>query len=628
MDINRKRKHNSNENHYDNHSNENHYDNHSNKKRIITNWNEMISASSIRNYILEDPLLDWLKYYSINSINDLPKEKQVLTNNNNNITNNIRSELSFSSFIMEQGNLFEKNVFNILINKFNNNMVQVSYNNESQSYEKYIETIDYMKQGIDIIYQGVLHDYKKKLYGVPDLLIRADKFNQIFNQNIILNYNKSLIKYNYVVVDIKHSTINLNCNQTFIRDTNSVPAYKGQILIYNRLLSNILGYEPKLGFILSKKINYTKNNINYSKDNFMENISVIDYNGNDKDYKSIVNKAIEWIKRMRTEGHTWKLLPKPTAPELYPNMKNDKDDGYRLIKTELADNINEITNIWWCSYKKRQLAHSKKIYKWNDRRFNAELIDIRDNKTAVTLNNILTINRNNGNVMEIIRTDDLLKTNEWRYNNNVMEFYIDFETLNSNIGQVEVDGNNIIFMICIGWNNNNIENNWEYKTFMINKNDNEDELKMIENMWELINNKMAEFNKTDYTFIHWTSAEITFYNKFLSKHPFNNSINLKKFKSFDLYKLFLDNNIVIKGAFNFSLKNVANAMHNNGLIDTCWDKNSSCTNGLQAMFLAYNLYKNNDYVDENNNIMKEIIRYNIIDCKVMWEMLMYLRNNY
>ena len=69
-------------------------------------------------------------------------------------------------------------------------------------------------------------------------------------------------------------------------------------------------------------------------------------------------------------------------------------------------------------------------------------------------------------------------------------------------------------------------------------------------------------------------------------------------------------------------------MHNNGLIDTCWDKNSSCTNGLQAMFLAYNLYKNNDYVDENNNIMKEIIRYNIIDCQVMWEMLTYLRNNY
>jgi hypothetical protein len=609
MDINRKRKN-------DFPTNENY----SNKRRPITNWNEMISASSIRNYILEDPLLDWLKYYSINNLNDIPKER---TNINNYKYKN--ETISFNHFIMEQGNLFEKIVFDKLKELNNINIVQVSYNNESQSYEKYMETIDYMKQGIDIIYQGVLHDYKKKLYGVPDLLIRVDKFNEIFNKNLIIPTNKCLIDYHYVVVDIKHSTINLNCNQTFIRDTNSIPAYKGQILIYNRLLSNILGYEPKLGFIMSKKINYTKNNINYSSDNFMENISIIDYNGNDKNYKTIVNKAIEWIRRMRQDGYKWRLLPTPTTPELYPNMKNDKDDGYRLIKTDLANNINEITNIWWCSYKKRQLAHSKKVYKWNDRRFNAELIEIKDSKTAVTLNNILNINKNNH---QIIRTNDLLKTDDWRYDNNVMEFFIDFETINSNIGQFEVDGNNIIFMICIGWENNNIENNWEYKTFMINKNDNDDELKMIENMWELINNKMVEFNKTDYTFIHWTSAEITFYNKFLSKHPFNNSINLNKFKSFDLYKLFLDNNVVVKGAFNFSLKNVANAMYKNGLIKTCWDKNSSCTNGLQAMFLAYNLYKNNAYVDDNNDIMKEIIRYNIIDCQVMWEMLSYLRINY
>lgn len=612
MDINQNRK----RKNYDSHYNDNHNDNPN--KKVLIDWNEMISASSIRNYILDDPLLDWLKYYSINNLNDIPIRKS----HNYKQTNNKNVSLSFNNFIMEQGNLFEKNVYNILVNKFN--IIQVAYNNESQSHEKYMETIDYMKQGVDIIYQGVLHDYKKKLYGVPDLLVRADKFNEIFNKNIILDNKISLIKYNYVVVDIKHSTINLNCNQTFIKDTNSIPAYKGQILVYNRLLNNILGYEPKYGFILSKKINYTKNNINYSCDNFMENISTIDYNGSDYSYISTVNKAIKWIKLMRTEGHKWKLLPKPSKLELYPNMKNDKDDGYRSIKIELANNINEITNIWWCGYKKRQLAHSKKILSWKDNKFNAELIDITDNKIATTLNNILNINRNN---KALIRTDDLINNDNWRNNTNVMEFYIDFETLNSNIGQVEVDGNNIIFMICIGWdNNNNIKNNWEYKTFMINNNNDNDELNMIKNMWDFIKNKMVEFNKNDYIFIHWTNAEITFYNKFLLKHPFDNSIN--KFKSFDLYKLFLDNNIVVKGALNFSLKTVATAMYNNNLIKTCWDKNGICNNGLQAMYLAYNLYKNNTFIDENNNIMKDIIKYNIIDCQVMWEMLTYLRTNY
>ncbi len=604
--------------------NDNFNDNFSNKRQNIVDWNEMISASSIRNYLLNDPLIDWLKYYSIDNINDIPVPVSKRNYNMSNFKkqSNKSNLLSFNNFIMDQGNLFEKIVFDKLKEEFKNNtIVQVSFNNEAQSYQKYIETINCMKAGVDIIYQGVLHDYKKKLYGVPDLLVRSDKFNEIFNKQIIYPHYKSKINYHYVVVDIKHSTLYLNSNKTYIKDINSIPAYKGQILIYNKILSEFLGYIPQHGYIISKKILYTKNNISYSSDNFMENIAIIDYKGVDKNYNYLTNRAIEWIRIMRSEGHNWRLLPEPSVLELYPNMKNDKDDGYRNLKVELAERINEITNLWWCSYKKREIAHSKNIFSWMDKKFNAEIVDIKDVKIATTLNNILKINRNN---KEMIRTSELIKNNNWKYtDNNIMEFYIDFETINSNIGQLDViDNNNIIFMITIGWENNN---SWEYQTFMINKNDDNEELTMINNMWDFIDNKMLELNKTDYKFIHWSNAEITFYNKFLSKHPFN---NVKTFKSFDLYQLFLDNNIVIKGALNFSLKTIANAMHKNGLINTCWDKNSSCNNGLQAMFLAYNLYKNNDYVDENNNIMKEIIRYNIIDCQVMYEILSYLRNNY
>ena len=591
----------------------------SNKKKHIVNWNEMISASSVRNYMLDDPLIDWLKYYSIDTINTLPLQKLHHNNNYNNSNNN--NSINFTNFIMEQGNLFEKNVFDKL--KENFNIIQVGESTDARSYDKYMETINYMKSGVDMIYQGVLHDYKNKLYGVPDLLVRSDKFNSIFNTNInipkIGSY-KLKTKYHYLVVDIKHSTINLNSNKDYIKDVNSIPAFKGQILIYNKILGEIQGYQSDLGFILCKNITFTKKNILYSSTNFMENIAIINYNGYDKDYNEKTSNAINWINRMRTDGHNWSLLPKPTVNELYPNMKNDKDDGYRKIKSELADRIHEITNIWWCSYTKRCISHSKKIFNWKDKRFNSKIIEIKDIKIAKTIDNIVEINRNSNN---IIRTIDLVKENNWREDNNIMEFYIDFETINSNIGQLNINNDNdIIFMVCIGWNN---YDNWEYQSFMINKNNNEEELKMINNMWELIDNKMKEFNKVDYKFIHWSNAEITFYNKFLHKHPFK---LFNDFKSFDLYKLFLDNNIVIRGALNFSLKNVANAMYKNGLINSCWDTNSSCNNGLQAMYLAYNLYKNNDYIDDNNSIMKEIIRYNIIDCQVMWEMLSYLRNNY
>jgi hypothetical protein len=616
MDINRKRKL---------------TDNDSNKKRCFVNWKEMISPSSIRNYFLDDPLIDWLKYYSIKKITDIPNHHTNHLHNNHN-----NNSLSFNKFIMEQGNLFEKHVFDKLKETFNNlRIVQVSDNYQDvYSYDKYTETVNYMKEGYDIIYQGILHDYNKKLFGIPDLLIRSDKFNYIFNQNIVINNTKTIFgNYHYIVVDIKHSTLNLNANRTFIKDMNSVLYYKGQILIYNRILGNIQHYEPPIGFILCKKLLSIKKNIIISSDNYMENLAMINYNNVDKHVNIKVNNAINWVNNMRANGHNWTLLPQPSVLELYPNMKNDYDDGYKNIKLELADKIKEITSIWWCSHKKRTIAHSKKVFNWMDRKFNASLIEIKDNKISQTINNILEINRNNNSTnRNIIKITDLIKSNYWRNNDDsVLELYIDFETLNNNIGQLEINNNymnnsmnnsmnnNIIFMITVGWEYNNI---FECKTFMINQKTDNNELIMINEMWDFINNKMLEMNKTDYKFIHWSNAEITFYNKFLLKH--NNIFN--EFKSFDLYKLFLDNNIVVKDALNFSLKTIAKAMYNHKLINTCWDKNSSCNNGLDAMYLAYNLYKNNDYVNEDE--MKDIIKYNIIDCKVMYEILSYLRNNF
>ncbi len=606
MDINRKRK-----------SNDDLYNN---KKQCLTDWSKMIAPSNIRNYMLDDPLIDWLKYYSINSINDRPRQHN---NYNYNSTNMNNLAPTFNNFIMEQGCLFEQIVIDKL-KETNFSIISIADGYEDvKSNDKYLETIKSMREGYDIIYQGVLHDYKNNLYGCPDLLVRSDKFNSIFNKNLIIPKKRTLFgNYYYIVVDIKHSTINLNCNQTFIKDINSIIYYKGQILIYNKILYNIQKYQPEYGFILSKKIVYTKNNITFCSDNYMENLSMINYNSFDKHIINKVSNAINWVNRMRTEGINWTLLPRPSVSELYPNMKNDKDDGYRLIKLQLADELKEITNLWWCSYKKRQIAHSKKIYSWMDNKFNASLIDIKDEKISRTLNNILEINKNNN----IIRTVDLVNNNNWRGNDiNTLELYIDFETLNGNIGQLEYTNiNNIIFMICIGWENhsNDSANHFEYKTFMINRNNNNEELNMINNMWNFIDIKMKELNKVDYKFIHWSNAEITFYNKFMSKNP-NNTFN--EFKSFDLYKLFIDNNIVIKGALNFSLKSIAAAFNKHKLIKSSWPK-SSCNNGLQAMYLAYNLYKNNDTINEND--MKDIIKYNVIDCKVMYEILSYLRNNY
>jgi hypothetical protein len=579
-----------------------------NKKRRIINWNDMISASSIRNYMLDDPLLDWLKYYKIETINSKP-----ILHKNTHSHHNYNNSDTFNNFIMEQGLLFEKQVFDILNNKYN--VVQVAYGNMSQSEEKFAETINYMKNGAEIIYQGVLHDYTNMLYGCPDLLVRSDRFEEIFKlpipQHNSINFNQP---FHYVVVDVKHSTLTFAHDKIHLLNSNSIPAYKGQLLIYNRLLESVQGYRPNSAYILGKKWIYTKNNITYSGNDYMTTLATINYSSYDESYNNKTEKAVKWLQDMRTQGHKWKLLPKPSRSELYPNMKNDKDNIFHKIKVELSDKIREITSIWWCGYNKRVIAHSKKIYSWMDKRCTSKNLNFNNNNTSNILDCILNMNRQN---KLKIRTHDLMKVrNEWKKRDNVIDFYIDFETMNHNIGQVsENDTNDTIFMIGLGFEK---DNEWIYKSFILKENTRDSEILMLNEMYTYINTIMSDY--TNSRFIHWTQAEPIFYNKILKKY---NIIPQYHINFYDMHKLFLDNKVIVKGALNFSLKTIATKMFNHGMISTCWSQDSICNNGLNAMYLAYTLYQSNNI---NPNIMNEIERYNEIDCKVMWDILKYLRN--
>ena len=93
-----------------------------------------------------------------------------------------------------------------LKSKYQTITVANSYLN--RSYELFQDTINYMKQGIPIIYQGVVHNYDNQTYGSPDLLIRSDYINDIFGYNVIDSTEEHIkspllnTDYIYIVIDI------------------------------------------------------------------------------------------------------------------------------------------------------------------------------------------------------------------------------------------------------------------------------------------------------------------------------------------------------------------------------------------------------------------------------------------
>lgn len=599
----------------------------------IFSWDEMVSASSIRNYMLKDTLSDWLKYYRIVDVHKLHKSKNVFTKtirkpkNKNNV---------FLNYIMEQGNKFEQKVYEELKEKYN--CIKVADSFEARSVDKFNETIECMRKGYDIIYQGVFHSYKNKLYGCPDLIVRSDKLKQIFNCDVVdadkssfNNYqdknNQNDKDYHYVIIDIKHSSITMAANKINIINSSNIPAYKGQVYIYNKILGEIQGYEPRYGYILGKKYEFK----NYDDYNYLNNLAVIDFNDYDKKYIDEVNKAIEWIHRMRTEGKNWKLLPLPSVPELYPNMKVSNNSN---IKEKINNEIGEITGIWNCGIKNRENCHKRKIFTWKDENCNSETLGFKKSKRAKIVDNIININRSKRNDINL---DELFAYDWDNFSENKKEFYLDFETIDKNMNNLTGKTNQIIFMIGIGWEENG---NWVFKTFYLRELTNRDERLMLNDFFSFIREKEKEFNK-EAILLHWTKAEPQFLKKSCAKYNMNFSYDSIKF--FDLYDLFVDNFISIKGCFNFSLKSVARAMYDNNMINTLWDKDNECSNGLNAMFYALEYYNNISNGSNNNtsnganyntsnganyNIMKNIINYNEIDCKVMYEILKFLRSNY
>lgn len=588
-------------------------------------WFDMVSASRVRNYLLNDPLLDWLNEYNITSIYDVPKYR--VSNTVGVVSYNNKDE--FTKHIMDQGIIFENEVYKILKNKFN--IVKVAESYDSRSLEKFKKTIKLMKDGIDILYQPILQDFKNKIYGSPDLLIRSDKINDIFGYEVIDEKDKYIkspklnTNFHYLVVDIKHSTLYLNSDGITLRNEKSIPAYKGQIYVYNMALGNVQGYQPNKGFILGKKYIFKKSNVLCSGNNFMEKLGVIDYQGRDYNYINQTKNALNWIRNVRTNGNKWALLPVPSRRELFPNMKNEKDGSWKKIKSDLDKKINEITSIWMCGIKKRNIAHDKYIYSWKDKRCTSKNLEFKEGKTSQILDKILNINRQNKKLIDV---GSLLKNNNWRKNSDLFEFYIDYETMNSNFGECKINNNNIgyvdnefIFLIGVGFIK---DGSWIFKDFLCEKKNKESEVKMIKSFWKYINNILEKSKKKKSVFYHWTHAEPINYRKLLERH----SLKLPEKNFYDLYSLFKNNKIVIKGALNYSLKSIAKAMMNNNLIKTSWDENNPCSNGLKAMLLAYKIYQKNIYVDKSEPIINDIIHYNEVDCKVLWEILSYLRNNY
>jgi hypothetical protein len=572
---------------------------------------DMVSASHLYNYMMNDPLVDWLKLRNRRGTRKSPVYTQ--------------SE-GFTEFIMNRGVEFECE----LIKYINNNKVPVTSVSEYITEESLDETKKLMRQGTPLIHSAPVRNYRNGTQGVIDILIRSDFLSKLVDEPSLSKEEVEMSSptlgkpYHYVVIDIKFSTLPLRADGVHLLNSGSYPAYKAQCLVYTEAVGLIQGFTAPHSFIMGRRWRLDKGGVIDHNETCLNRLGKISYNSVDIDYKRRTREAIKWVRDVRKLGHTWSVNP-PTRLELYPNMCIDSG-RWNCEKEKIADTIGEITNIWYVGVKNRDFAIERGVTSWRDSECTTKNMNINGVR-AKTIDAILDINRQS---VDIIRPS-VIKSNLCDWRNECNELYVDFETMSDIFSEFsslpEQPKTDIIFMIGIGWSDSG---KWRYKNFICAKPTHEEEYRIM--------NEFVQFlSERGNPRVHYWHAEKTFWNSAESRQfdlakGMNDTERMdlisegwKNRKWSDLCKLFQEEPIVVKDCFKFGLKAIARAMRKHGMISA--QNDSECGNGATAMIRAWKTYSDSED-PRNSNVMKDIMKYNEFDCKVLWEILTFLRKNH
>ena len=640
------------------------------KKRFKRSYHEWVSATSIKNHLLNDPFLDWCELHYENTDNGRnPKaDKNDIIYNSSSKKSKSRPKPKISKgkdqfdpavkVLLEKGNKFEEKIVNFLKQEYPDKVRTVANSpGDIWDPEKMRLTEYYMQKGIPIIDQAILHNPLNKTYGVADLLVRSDWINKIFNTRplddkyIHLKAPNLKGKYHYVVIDIKWTTLPLRSDGVHVLTSKRFPAYKGQLLVYNIALGLLQGYTPPKAYLLGKGWNYTSCRVEYKGYNSLDRLAEVDYDMIDREYFDKTKKAVDWVREVRLDGDNWACLPKPTRTELYPNMKNEFDAPWHGVKNSVATSLKDLTQLWYCGNKNRKIGHSNEIMSWGDKNCTPTSLGINGKKRAPVLEQIIKINQLDKNNKIKLLPKKLTKNMSNWYNKEAPEFFVDFEIIHDLFYSTKIDIKDtkemtgILFMIGIGYEK---KGKWKFKNYHMKTYSLKEEIKIINKFILLVSKKLELFKKKNKIpedeivkpkLYHWGNAEVSQFKRCNSRHGNKWDKWMSSVQWIDMNVVFKEEPIVVKGAMSFGLKDISKNMFRNGLIKCNW-KDEGPNAGLGAMMSAIKYYK---FIDEYNAVSKkdkikygmkiekykkeynDLIDYNEIDCKALWEILVHLR---
>ena len=489
--------------------------------------------------------------------------------------------------------------------------------------------------------------------------MRSDVLLDLFPDEIagaeatIMAPDLSADDWHYRVVNAKYMTLGLNADGSELGNSGNAP-HKGELYLLNRMLGRLQGYLPPTSYVLGRGWRRTQRGQTYSGDSALERLGRVPQGGNVARGVPIgveVGLALEWARRVRTEGADWEILPSPSVAELYPNMTSSGDgdqfvdrsggepdggggnseSGEQWVgaKKFVASELKELTQLWRVGVSGRAKAHAAGIYRWDDPRVTAEAVGVGGATYGPILDRLLGVNV--GGAAEVQPTRVVQERDEW-YERPGVEFYVDFEycsDLDDDFARLPVKGGQpIIFMIGCG----HVEDErWRFKSLVTDSLSLSEEARIIDEWIKHMREVRERLDpeNSQPRLIHWSPAETNAYRSARERHGWPSRWPELSWYDF-LTRVVRPEPVAVRGALNFGLKSIARAMHRHGLIETEW-VDGNPVDGLGAMVGAWRCNADARRLEvkmSDLDLMDHIAEYNEVDCKVMMEIVMYLRSNH
>ena len=583
----------------------------SKKKRKTTKINTVnwISEGNIRNYIIGDTLTDWLDLHGHKKY-----EKEPFN--------------PFTLLKFHKTGQFKTKILQEIEEIYPTKCKRLPYFN-NYCIDLVLMTKQYMSNGVPVIIQGMVADEDNKIYSSIDLIIRSDYIQKIFDKyRLKVNIKEGASTYSrnwfYVAFSLRYKILPLLSDGCTLSNDFITKMYKAQITFQNELLGKVQGYTPSFAFLIGSGWRVNKNGKQIKRYKDWKKLGYLNFAERDKHYINDINNAIVWYRELEKKGHKWRVLPKPTRKELWPLVfSTQASGGWSKVKKQLAIELKDISLLWQVGPKVRKKAHAQEIYSWDDDNLTPETLGIKSNsKKGITVQKIIDINKmKRTKVLPKKITSNL---NNWKSSNKV-EFYVDFETLNSLYG-----GRPIIYLIGLTivipssvakrFGTNNRKRDYSFVAEALTKGE---EFRIIEQWINQMHSVYRKYslNLEDVNIYCWSQAENNFLKGARKRHDKQNSKRWK-IQFTDVMEILKEEPVVVNGSLSgFGLKSVSQALYNAGLIPLKYD--SKCTSGEVSMASAVNYYEHK-YQEE----MDDIIRYNTLDCQVIYEILTYLRKHH